>query len=210
MAQGAGNVANGQLVKGLGNGSQQWVSNLELTDSSGVTDLFSVNAATGAVYSAGGYTNTPGNAQLSGILYSNFVPVSTGSGTGAQTLMSYTMPAGTLQAGRALRITVGGTTAGNTNTKTVTIKFGATTIANLTGASNGTNFVDNLMVGYSSASAQASQGLGGAFNGATIATAFYSTPAENALGSIVISVVCTDGTDSAGDITLHSLVVELV
>lgn len=73
MSQGAGNAANGQLVKGLGSGSRQWTSTFTLTDVDGATALFSVDLATGNVYSAGTFTTAGvvdggGNASITGTL----------------------------------------------------------------------------------------------------------------------------------------------
>ncbi len=53
MSQGAGNAANGNLVKGAGCGTRNWNEDFKLTDTDGATALFSVAKATGNTAIAG-------------------------------------------------------------------------------------------------------------------------------------------------------------
>lgn len=93
MAQGAGNTANGQLVTGIGSGSRQWTSTFTLTDVDGATALFSVDLATGNVYSAGTFTTAGvvdggGNASISGTLAVTGATTLTGALSGSTASLS--------------------------------------------------------------------------------------------------------------------------
>lgn len=67
MAQGAGNIANGQLVKGSGTGTHEWREDFVLTDTDGVTPLFKIAKADGAA-TIQGVTSISTNLSLSGTL----------------------------------------------------------------------------------------------------------------------------------------------
>jgi hypothetical protein len=72
MAQGQGNPANGQLVKGSGSGTKEWREDFVLTDTDGSTPLFKVERSTGNVtggtFSTAGVVDNSGNAAISGTL----------------------------------------------------------------------------------------------------------------------------------------------
>lgn len=92
MAQGAGNTANGNLVKGMGSGARQWTDTFTLTDTDGSTALFSVDQ-TGAVYAAGAFTTAGvvdggGNASISGTLSVTGATTLTGALSGSTASLS--------------------------------------------------------------------------------------------------------------------------
>lgn len=147
-----------------------------------------------------------------GILICDSTTASTGAGTSPQTLFSYSLPKSFLaRNGQSLRIKVFGQTAANTHSKTIALTFGATTLLTFTVASAGELVynIDATLIRKTSTSQVA------------VAIAedrtdnnygpFLTTPAEDtANGNVLISLVCTDGTNSAGDITYNGAVIELL
>jgi hypothetical protein len=53
MAEGANNPANGKLIKGAGSGTREWREDFVLTDTDGVTPLFKIAKADGAMAAKG-------------------------------------------------------------------------------------------------------------------------------------------------------------
>lgn len=114
MAQGAGNIANGQLVLGLGVGSRQWTSSFKLTNTDGATALFAVDQS-GNVTAAGTFTPTGGSAfstaSFTGLMTSTVAagsdvfkftatsatPTVAWTGSGSDNKCNTTAPAGYLQ-----------------------------------------------------------------------------------------------------------------
>jgi hypothetical protein len=143
-----------------------------------------------------------------GVIYTITTPVSSGTGTGAQTLGTYSLPANALdQAGRKLRIMASFGTAANTNNKTCTLNFGSESVSTPAMATSAENAWLQLIVTKTGASTQTVWG-----NGASLATpiAVYTTTAaaEPDTAAIVIAAICTDGTSSAGDSKLVDFFVE--
>ncbi len=105
-------------------------TNLIFTASSGKTRL---TGAGGAYIPAGSTTN---DARIGGMLTCTTSLSPTGNvGTGATTLMSYTLKANTLvNNGDSVRVRVDIQYANNTNSKTLTLTIGSTTIYNLAAA----------------------------------------------------------------------------
>lgn len=146
-------------------------------------------------YNAGGYGPM-------GVIYSTSTTTATAGGTAEQTLATYSLPANALdKAGRRVLIHAAFHCASNTNNKTMKLYFGASVITTPTAASNNVNAVLDLVVVKSGSSTQIVSGTG-------IVNTTAVTPYVNAAGAdtdtsaIVIKATGTDGTDSAGDITL--------
>lgn len=143
-----------------------------------------------------------------GAIYSTIATAATATGTGEQTLGTYSLPANALDAtGRRLRIRAAFAYAANTNNKTVKLYFGSSVITTPTAASNGTNAFLELVVVKSGASTQLVWGTG--VNALTPVTTYANvSSAEADTAAIVIKATGTDGTSSAADITLVDLAVE--
>lgn len=145
-----------------------------------------------------------------GAIYTVTAPVSTATGTGAQTLGTFALPANALDAvGRKLRISAVFSTAANGHTKTCTLGFGAAPEQVSTGAmsTSAETAALSLVVTKTGASTQTVTGSGVV---ATTPIASYATSSatETDTGALNINAICTDGTSSAGDATLVDLFVE--
>jgi len=210
-----------QLIKGPGLGTSEWREDFNLTQTDGVTPQFKVAAATGNTTIAGTLAVTGAITASAGItgpasgtveyrLTSQLTSTATGTGTSAQILQTYTIPAGTATtAGQGFRIQAWGTTAANANNKTMSLTFGATTVAT-TGAlaANAANWVLFADVFLTSATAQTA--VGQTQSGTSVQAASTSTPAETMANAITITMTGTDGTSSAGDITCTGMIVEFL
>lgn len=137
------------------------------------------------------------------------IVTSVANGTTVETdLISYTLPAGTLnQDGRAIRITVWGTSLSNANTKAIRIYFGATQVATITGQTTVLFWEGQALVTRVSNTSQSAKG--GVTTTAAFVTSLASAPAETLSGAIVIRVTGTSNTAS-GDITGIGMLVELI
>ncbi len=157
--------------------------------------------------------NASANAPLSvmpmGIIYGINASVAGITGTGEQTLGTWSMPAGTLDVvGRRLRITAEFAHAANTNNVTPKLYFGSEALATAVGAGSGQGYWIKCDVLKTAASIQNvdCQGLGGA---AGVVPVSYSAPGstETDTAAIVIKATCTGGTTGA-DCTLTNFMVE--
>lgn len=188
------------LLKGLP-GEHALQGDLVVTGTDERTTLFKVVAATGI-------SQGPNGATHQGTLYKGVTPASTAAGTTPQVLQTYSLPAGALStAGQAVRITAWGTYAANANVKTVSLTFGATTVAT-TGAvaSNGTTWYCQADVFCLTGVTQTAVGI--AQSGTTLHANTASAPAETLANAIVVTVTATDAISSAGDVVCTGMVVE--
>lgn len=145
-----------------------------------------------------------------GLLYTITAPVGTATGTGAQTLGTFSLPAGALdQPGRKLRVRAVFTTAANTHNKTCTLNFGTAPESVSTGvmASSSETATLGLVVTKTGASTQTVTGSGVVAT-APIATYATTASAENDANALTISAICTDGTSAANDAVLTDFFVE--
>ncbi len=159
-----------------------------------------------AVYPAGAAGNS---FHPMGVVYTLPAPVATGTGTGAQTLGTYTLPANAFDvAGRKLRVTAAFTTAANTNNKTCTLNFGGAGAIITTGAMavSGETATLQMTVTKTASNVQTVWATGN-FN-TTLIKPVVTTGSETDTAAIAILAVCTDGTSSAGDATLQDFYVE--
>lgn len=141
-----------------------------------------------------------------------------GTGSGATTavvteedLLTYTLPANTLSAtGKGVRIRVAGTTAANTNTKTVRLYFGATVIFSndITTAPNNRSWNFEALVLRNAATTQEAIATGSV--AATLQTTTYQGTSADPTAAIEIKVTGQNGIATAGDITAQILLVEYV
>lgn len=198
---------NDQLLKGMP-GEPALKGDLTVTDTDQTTTLFAVKKA--AFASGGGEVTLSKNAKGSGILSANVTAAATAVGTTAQNLMTYSLPANQLRAGRGVKIRAWGSTAANANNKTVALAFGATTLISSGAlAANNKDWELEARVFFGADTThQVAAGRGQA-NGAAIQAA-CTAPTEDAATAVTIAMVGTDGTSSASDITCKGMTVELV
>jgi len=137
-------------------------------------------------------------------------------GTGEDDLMSYTLPASTLDSnGRAVKVIAWGHTANNANAKTLKAYFGATQVLGGAGISLTVSELGSWMAGFvvmrtgAGAQACAAQIVSGpAGGGVTVSSATVTTPAETLSGTVVVKF--TGEATSDDDITQEGLIVELL
>lgn len=155
-------------------------------------------------------TDTDEVAPLSGIIHRNIVPASTTATTSAETLMTYTLPANTLdRAPQGLRIRAWGTTAANANLKTIRLEASGAPVArssNVATASNGKNWELEAIILRVSKTVQTSMGRG-TFNDLAVAASNLD-PALLLELNRTIDVVGQNNIASAGDITVTGFMIE--
>lgn len=134
------------------------------------------------------------------LLYSNTTQAAATAAATAQTLMSYSLPAGALnEDGRSVRIRAVFSTAATTNVKTFIIKFGSTIVATSAASAfaNSTEAVLEAVVTRTGAATQDSYGT--FFTTDTTSTttrggaSALATPTETLSAAVTIAVVGTQG-----------------
>jgi hypothetical protein len=142
-----------------------------------------------------------------GVIYTTTAQVPTGTGTSAQVLATFSLPASTLdQTGRKLRIRAAYKAAANANNKTMSITFGSQTLTTGAVAANAVNAVLELVVTKSGASTQNIYGT--AIWGTTVVTPFVASGTESDTAAITITATATDAVSSAADLTLIDFSIE--
>ena len=139
------------------------------------------------------------------LLNATYSAVATGT-TAEETLITWTLPANTLNAGKMLRITAFANTAATTGVKTFRVYFGGTTICERATALNNGQFRGDMIVVATGSTTEWSSGL---VNSSAMSPTIYpATPAVSASGDIAINLAGTSVV--AGEITSRLLMVELV
>lgn len=147
---------------------------------------------------------------LTQVLTTNTTTAGTAANTTETDLWAYTMPAATLDAnGEGVRITVFGTTANNTNSKTVRVYFGATAFTVLSTTSAAVSWRAVIEVIRTGATAQVGTGMSLA-GGAIAMTTPVLTPSDDTAAAIVLKVTGQNGTSAANDIVFRGATVELI
>lgn len=166
------------------------------------------NADNVTLYAGQGNSCRGATFKPEGLLYTTTATVATAAGTTEQTLGTYSLPGGSLDAvGRKLRIRFSFTAAANGNNKTFRLYFGASVISSGVQTINGVNGSGEMIVTKSGASTQI------VYANMTASTTVIA-PYVNAAGAdadtaaIVIKFTGQDGTNSAGDIVLNDLFIE--
>lgn len=152
------------------------------------------------------YLITQINGVSEGVVASLQAPVTT-TGTAANTIVAYTVPAG-LPAGQAYRIKGWGVNSADANTKTITVNFGtsAPTLA-VTGSGNTWQF--EAIVQNVGTVASPSQDIALSGSTATTLVALTNTNSTQALTSaLTLSVQLTAAT--SGTMTMNGLTIEAV
>jgi hypothetical protein len=162
-----------------------------------------------ATVGSGGATALNCGTVTGATLTTTSTSVQTGANTTETDLWTYTVPAGTLNAdGRGFRVHVDGTTAANANNKTVRFYIGASNSASvLGGAPNGIAWWADVHITRNADSGQRtmlttfSSAATFTFNTNTTTPGSWSSPVQ-------LKVTGQNGTASAGDIVLRTVIVE--
>lgn len=172
------------------------------------TDTLTNKTLTDPTINAGGGSET---LRPSGVINIDTTAASTGADTNETDLISFTLPASTLDAnGKGVRVKVWGRTAANTNTKTVRLYFDTTVVASndQTASPNNLNWAFEFTCIRTGASAE--DVVGGGFVGANIQTTSFNAVAKDTTTATTIKVTGQNGTATASDITAEGMLVEFL
>jgi len=144
----------------------------------------------------------------------NVAAASTGT-TAEQTLGSISVPANTLtQSGQSLRIACHGTTAANTNNKTVKLYYGTASMTTPVMSTSGQIWELSMLVTYGASSTQSIYGGRGSTSFAStlglVAPVSGVDTTDAFTSAATVKCTTTQGTASASDTTLNELIVEQV
>lgn len=129
--------------------------------------------------------------------------------TAETTLQQYTLPGGSLTtAGDSVRVSCWGTTATNSNNKTMKLYFGSTVITTPTAATSNKGWRLQMTVLRRTATTQAVDSFG--LVDTTSVTPVNADGAETLASGVLIKCTGTNGTASAGDITAQGMLVEAI
>lgn len=182
-------------------------------DSNGSLEFYAANGRYTIVLSKGGVT-FDADDPLDLLLYDPIVkrqltPASTAANTTETDLLSVTLPASTLSyTGQTIRVVCWGTTGATANTKTLRLKFGATTLVTVViapGAAEAKEWRLEATITRTGAATQVAIGQG-AYDGSNMVID-ATAPAETLSGAIVCKLTGQNGTATATDITGTALVV---
>lgn len=148
------------------------------------------------------------NSRENETAFSSTGPVATAAGTSAQDLYNFSLPAGALKrAGQGLRITAYGHTAANGNTKTVALTFGGVALtATASAAANNKDWFLSALVIRGAAGFQEALGQGN-FNQTALNPVVTDMTLDETAAQ-AIKLTATDGTSSAGDVTVSGFYIE--
>lgn len=157
--------------------------------------------------SVGALAATTGTVELS--LNTNATAVGN-VGTGEDDLISFSLPAGALQAtGRGVKITAWGTSANNANAKTIRMKFGATNIISLalTASQANTWRAEGIVIRTGATTQEANAQI---IQAGTVSQVDVeiTAPAETLSGAVTIK--CTGEATSDNDIVQEGMLVEFI
>lgn len=128
-----------------------------------------------------------------------------------ENLISYTLPASSLDAtNRGLRIKAAGSTAANTNTKTIRVYIGSTVLMsnNVTAAPNAVGWEFEVELFRTSATTAKATARGSV--GSVMQISSYNGIGETFTGALTIKITGQNGTASANDITAQILSVTFI
>jgi hypothetical protein len=127
--------------------------------------------------------------------------------TGEDILMTYTLPADTLDTnGESVRIRAWGTTASNSNVKTIKLYFGTTILVTDSGSISGDSWLFEAFVIRTGAATEDAIGEGKINGIAPIIT--HTEPTANTAGAITIKIT-GEGT-ATNDIVAQGMVIEFI
>lgn len=170
------------------------------------TDTLTNKTLTDSLHNAGTGTET---FRADGIINVDTTAGSTAANTTETTLITYSLPANSLDAnGKGVRIRVTGQTANNANTKTVRLYFGTTVLFSndITTAPNNQSWEFDAVVIRTSATTQKCISRGTV--GVAPQTTTYTGAGETLTSGVTIKVTGQNGTAMASDITAQMMIVE--
>lgn len=134
---------------------------------------------------------------------------STTGTTNEVTLQQYTLPGGLLaNAGDSVRVSCWGTTATNSNNKTMKLYFGSSSISTPTASTSNKGWRLAMTVMRRTAATQAVDSWG--LVDTTAVTPSNADGAETLASAVTIKCTGTNGTASASDITAQGMLVEAI
>jgi hypothetical protein len=154
-----------------------------------------------------GAAQTSATLRPEGVVYSITATQSTGTGTGEQTLASYSLPANSLDiAGRNIRIVALFKHAANSDTVTNKLYFGSEVMTDAGGAASNQVTIVTCYILKTGTNTQNVSFLAQRGTVAVSPTEFAATETDSS--AITIKATATDGTSSAGDGNLVGFFVE--
>jgi hypothetical protein len=190
------------IVKGGGAGAAPVASGVLIDGSNNITGAASVTV------NAGGGSGT---FKSMGCLSSNVTAVAN-SGTGETDLMTYALPAGSLAAGKIVRIFAWGTTANNANTKTIRSYIGATLMSSFNPSTSVAHkwWIDIIIVctGTNAETYMVNNFVDTATS--TIATAGAQSTAAEATGSAITLKITGQSSAAGSDVTQNGMIIEFM
>lgn len=151
-----------------------------------------------------------GGSSTGTLLYSNTTSVGTDADTSEKTLMTYTLPANSLDAnGEGIHVRVWGYYASNSNNKTIRLKYGSSTaVTGGPGAYNNTTWtIDSYFIRDTASNNRTSNVLA---NNSTTFSHNRPTNTEDTSADITIVLTGQNGTASANDIICEGMIVEFI
>ena len=170
------------------------------------TDTLTNKTLTDSIHNAGTGTET---LRPQGVINVDTTAAGTTAVVTEETLITYSLPLNTLSAnGGGVRVKVWGTTAANTNTKTVRLYFGTLVAASndVTTAPNALSWVLEYTAIRIGATSEDVEGRGTI--GANLQTTSFNNTAQDTGAAITIRVSGQNGTATANDIVAEGLLVE--
>lgn len=138
----------------------------------------------------------------------NITPVPTATGTGAQNLYTWTIPANYMATVRGIRFRCAGTKAANVDNVTTQIIFGGQAVANPPlSAASAAPWVLEASVYRTGVNAQTSYGIS---SFGAVQTANVQTTTVTDTAAISVTCTVTDGTSAAADATLQAASAEVI
>jgi hypothetical protein len=160
--------------------------------------------------SALGYSRSTlsSGATASGVLHVNTTSVGTDANTTEKDLMTYTIGAAKLSAGKVVRLTAYLANAATATTKTGRLYFGGTTITAYSASTNGTKV--RLVAEVFVTGAAAQKFAGNSFFGAAVGETRSGTIAADTTAGIIVKVTGQNGTANLNDIVCEAFLVEIL
>lgn len=149
------------------------------------------------------------NAIAPGLLFSQPTTVATATGTAEQFLATYNLPAGYLaNVGQAIRVKATFSYAANTQVKTPKLYFGTSAITGTANSTSGATASLTCDIVKSGTATQNVQCTG--MDAAVDLTNAFTSGTDDDTAAIAIRASCTDGTSSAADCNLRTMLVESI
>ncbi len=143
-----------------------------------------------------------------GRIYSDFSGESNTSSTSAQTLCTFSLPAGQLAStGQGFRVRAWGTSAANTDSKALSLLFGSATLVSVATTTSGVSWSLEAECFRTGAATQAA--LGRSMVGTALALN-PSSPTQTLSSSLAIALSYTGSAGVAADVTVGGFEIELI